>query len=152
MQISQFVMRLTGSLFTKPQYFSVSTPARWKWRLKIWHAVVIWNEFTLEGVWRYRYSLTYVVAAFQKFWCKSELSIHMDNYMRVCTWESNPISRTQESDWPPHDRNGACVVTQHFSSATFISSHFHSHKEKFTKFLKVNIFNFFYFLIFLKVH
>lgn len=152
MLISQFVMKLTGSLFTKPQYFSVSTPARQKRRLKIWCAVIIWNEFTLEGVWRYRHSLTYVVVAFQKFWCKSELSIHLENYMCICTWKSNPISRTLEPDWPLHHSPAACVITQHNSSATFVSSHLYSHKENFAQFLKVNIFNLFCFFLFLKLH
>jgi len=72
----------------------------------------------------------------------------MENYMCVCTWESNPISRTLEHDWPLHDSPVACDITQHYSSATFVSSHFHSHKKKFAKFLKVTIFNFFCFFIF----
>ena len=147
MLISQFVMGLTGSVLTKLQYFSVSTPARWKRRLEMWHTVIFWNDFQVEGVWGYRHFMTYVVVSFQKVWCKSELSIHMENYMCVCTRESNwnPISRTLEPDWPQHDSPAPCVIIQHFSSATFDSSHFHSHKEKFVEFLKVNILNFFCF-------
>jgi hypothetical protein len=36
-----------------------------------------------------------------------------------------------ESDRPPHDSPAAIVITQQYSSATFISVHFHSRQEKF---------------------
>jgi hypothetical protein len=91
--------------------------------------------------------MTYVVVAFQKVWCKSELSIHMENYMCVFIRESNPKSRTLEPGWPLHDIPVACVITQHFSLATFVSSHFHYHQKKFAKFLKINIFIFFHFFL-----
>jgi hypothetical protein len=36
-----------------------------------------------------------------------------------------------ESNRPPHDSPAVIVITQQYSSATFVSFHFHSRKEKF---------------------
>jgi hypothetical protein len=51
-----------------------------------------------------------------------------------------------EPDPPRHDLSAACVIAQQYSSATSISLHFHSRKEKFGAPLKNIISIFFYFL------
>jgi hypothetical protein len=53
----------------------------------------------------------------------------------LCTRQSsrNPNSKTAESDGPQCNRSAACVIAQQYSSATFISLHFHYRKEKFVK-------------------
>jgi hypothetical protein len=48
---------------------------------------------------------------------------------RKAIW--NPNCNTAESDLPQRDRPSASVITQQYSSATFIRLHFHSHKHKF---------------------
>jgi hypothetical protein len=44
-----------------------------------------------------------------------------------------------------HDCHAARVIAQQYSSATFVSLHFHSRKEKFNARLKNLLFYFFYF-------
>jgi len=41
-----------------------------------------------------------------------------------------------EPDRPQHYHPAACVIAQQYSSATFVSLHFHSSKEKFGRLLK----------------
>ena len=52
-----------------------------------------------------------------------------------------------ELDRPQHDRPAACVIAQQYSSATFYSLRFHSHKENFGIRCK-NVINSIYLLIF----
>jgi hypothetical protein len=42
----------------------------------------------------------------------------------------NSNSKTLEPDQPQHDRPITCVVTQQYSSLTYVSLTFHSRKEK----------------------
>jgi hypothetical protein len=68
-------------------------------------------------------------------------------YTRVSSW--NPNCKTLQSDWQQYDRPNACVIAQQYSSATFVSLHFHPHKEKFGACL--NNFIIYFFFYFLKV-
>jgi len=43
----------------------------------------------------------------------------------------NPNSSTLEPELPQYYLPPACVIAQHYSSATFVSLRFHSHEEKF---------------------
>jgi hypothetical protein len=43
----------------------------------------------------------------------------------------NANSHTLKPDRLQHDRPAACVIAQQYSSVTFISLFFHSHKEKY---------------------
>jgi len=58
-----------------------------------------------SGSWLYIWSNTYV-------------------YTTKPSW--NHSSNTLTSDRPQHDRHAACVITQQYSSATFVSLRFHS--------------------------
>ena len=58
--------------------------------------------------------------------------IYMVNYMCIdkdVQLESKP--QNNEPDQPQHNCPAACIITQQYSSATFASLHFRSHKEKF---------------------
>lgn len=72
---------------------------------------------------RYGHSLTYAIVTLQKVWHKSELSIHMVNYIYVYTRESswNPNSNALVFNRWHHVCPAACVITQQYPSAT--SSH-----------------------------
>jgi hypothetical protein len=68
---------------------------------------------------------------------KLELRMQMVNYMcisRKSNWRQT--SNTLKPDRPQHDRSAACVIAQQYSTVTFASLHFHSHKEKFDARLK----------------
>ena len=70
----------------------------------------------------------------------TELSTHTANQARVhrgCSW--NPHFNTMESDRQQHDLPAACVITQQYSSTTFVSLHFHSPKEKFGALLDMSV-------------
>ena len=49
-------------------------------------------------------------------------------YTRESSWNSD--FNTMESDRPQNDRSAASVIAQQYSSATFVSWHFHHCKEK----------------------
>ena len=57
----------------------------------------------------------------------------------------NPNFNTPESKWPPHDRPAACVITQQYSSTTYISLCLLHHTEKFSRHFKKLVPQFFYF-------
>jgi hypothetical protein len=69
-------------------------------------------------------------------------------YVQGCPIE-NQTHDTPQPDQPQRDRPTACVIARQYSSSTFASSRFHSHKEKFGAPFKNFIF--FSFLYLLKI-
>jgi len=69
-------------------------------------------------------------------------------YICICMKDSrsDPNSYTLESDCPELDRPSTCVIAQQYSSATLVSSRFHSCKENFGACLK-RLFHFFTFQV-----
>jgi hypothetical protein len=57
----------------------------------------------------------------------------------------NPNSNTLEPDQQPHDRPAACVIAQHYSSATFVSLRLHFRKQNLTALFKNVLFQFYAF-------
>jgi len=80
--------------------------------------------------------------------------VYIWSNMFVCRRESswNPNFWTQDPDWPQHDCPASCVVAQQYSSATFVSLHFHSHKQKFSLHFKMVLFQIKFLFYFLKLH
>jgi hypothetical protein len=62
-----------------------------------------------------------------------ELRVHMVNYIHIYIRESslNPNSNTMETARPQYDHPATHIITQQYSSATFVSLRFQSHKDKF---------------------
>jgi hypothetical protein len=99
----------------------------------------------------YRHSLTCTVVLegpTHAEFCAGQNWVYMWSTMYMYTRESswNPNLNTLEPDRSQHDCFSTCVITQQYSSTTFFSSHFYSHKGKFGTCLKnVSILVFFYF-------
>ena len=86
----------------------------------------------------YRHSPSYDVVTFRKVRYKLNLAqvgtaVYMWSTIYVCTRKSswNPDSNTLEPEWLQHDRPATRVIAQQYSSATFVSLRFPSHKVQF---------------------
>ena len=55
---------------------------------------------------------------------------HMYTRYNATQHRCNPKSNTLENDRPKYDNTAACVITQQYSSSTFVSLHLHFFKAK----------------------
>jgi len=62
---------------------------------------------------------------------------HSTTFRMVRKSSLNPNSNTMECDRRKHNSPASCVIAQQYSSTTFVSLGFHSHKEKFGVRLKM---------------
>jgi len=69
-------------------------------------------------------------------------------YIYISETSSNPQSKTIETERPPHDRPGTCLIAHHYSSPTFVALRFHFRKGTFNTCLQ-NVISFSFFFFFL---
>ena len=84
----------------------------------------------------------YAYAYMCMYVCACVLYLYIHTYIRESRWNSK--SDTLGHDRLQHDRPVACVITQQYSSATFVLLRFDSRAEKFGALLKM-LFHFFFF-------